>query len=340
MSKKAKVSEQDLSNDGSKGDQALYADLQGHYAVLTLNEEDKLQGNRMSKKFIDFLFNKVIDSGNKYNRKYSQSLKVLKEPGTGFKGDPLTFDVLKKYCPEIEPLLIFCEDEGIEIIIFVHVYLPELDEESNAASKMEWHRDGLTAFIHNGIEPGVRLGLARIHNQVKDDVNKVFRFRRIRKRDEHAMNAEDAKCDVETKPQDAEDAKCGVNTELAEDAMDVEDPWYVEDTKPQDAQDPEYVEDTKIEENAKCDDRNEYDRVSLEIEDGDVLLLGAFAAGKKSNIQHCPFIYEKNSVSIMMDLVFPKGSRFNGLTMKQFAGCLVQAGVFDPKSGVGVKLGK
>ncbi|GFH48500.1 predicted protein [Chaetoceros tenuissimus] len=85
---------------------------------------------------------------------------------------------------------------------------------------------------------------------------------------------------------------------------------------------------------------SEYDRVSLGMEDGDVLFMGPTASGKLSNIQHQPMIQERNSISFMYDLVLQPGSKFKGWTIPQFADYVVDCGVFVGKDYHNVRYGK
>lgn len=83
-----------------------------------------------------------------------------------------------------------------------------------------------------------------------------------------------------------------------------------------------------------------YDRFSLALEDGDVMFLGPQAAGKFSNIQHQAMIHKRDSVSLMIDITFPRGSRFHGWTIPQFADYVVRCDVFAGKEYLNIRYGK
>lgn len=83
----------------------------------------------------------------------------------------------------------------------------------------------------------------------------------------------------------------------------------------------------------------EYNDFSIWMEDCDVVVLGPKAAGKESKIQHAVHVFERNSISIMVDLTFPDGSEFHNYTTPEFAQYLVEQGVFERKTNINVRYG-
>ncbi|GFH53995.1 predicted protein [Chaetoceros tenuissimus] len=104
--------------------------------------------------------------------------------------------------------------------------------------------------------------------------------------------------------------------------------------------DPELV-DKKFGWRRRVDGTDNFDRVTVEIEDGDVIFLGRKSSGKFSDIEHQPSIYQRNSISICADIILPSDSKFKELTIPQFAKylCSKEAPCFVKKPGVNFKYG-
>lgn len=192
-----------ISNRLSLGARQLATDVFDDCVMLQVKDEDLQEGNQMSPYLNKFIWEEHIDSCNMQLFKFSKSVSRINPDVDGFEGVAFDKERQHRLHPESRPLSLFCDECNITMAPpFVKVYAPSLRSKGSCASSyMDSHRDKLTGWAHNGIEPFVRVMYTRyssiVHEMDADNdvLYKKFEWKRrvegSNKYDEVSMGVED-----------------------------------------------------------------------------------------------------------------------------------------------------